>query len=259
MKTNPGKRTCASKERRIIVATRRCCSGCSGSNNCYGALNCVPGPYNCGCRNNPYYTGPCAQASCTNGCGNTNNCNCNNGCNCNNNSCCYHHRPPFWPPWAWEDAPVMPDPNPPTPSLPPAPLPGINPTSAYGFFNAVPPVTVTAGGVVPLQTNLANDRYFTNNNGSILIRRAGTYLITYTVQMPAGEGTASQYYLTLNGTAINESALNTGDDTTGTESYTAQVIVQAPANSTLTLNSSNAVSLEATALNPYNLTIVRLA
>ena len=138
-------------------------------------------------------------------------------------------------------------------------MPSVNPTSAYGFFNAVAPVTVAAAGVVPLQTNLANAQYFTNTNGSILIRRAGTYLITYTVQLPAGETLASQYYLALNGTAINESALNVSDDAAAeTESYTSQVIIQAPANSTLTLNSSAAVTLEATALNPYNLTIVRL-
>ena len=233
------------------MATRRCCSGCSGSNNCYGALNCVSGPYNC--RNYPYYTGPCAQASCTDGCGNT-----SGNCNCGNN--CGH----WWHPWDCGCGgsvypPVQPDPNPPTPSLPPSPTPGINSTSAYGFFNAVSPVTVAAGGVIPLQTTLANDRYFTNTGGSILIRRAGTYLVTYTVQLPAGEDTASQYYLTLNGTAINESALNTADDTDTGESYTAQVIIQAPANSTLTLNSSAAVSLESTALNPYNLTVVRLA
>lgn len=252
------KRLFASKERRIIVATRRCCSGCSGNNNCYGALNCVPGPYNCGCRY-PYYTGPCAQASTTDACGNTVS-TCSGNCGCNNNCSngCNH----WWHPWycgCGDYTQVQPDPNPPTPSLPPPPMPGTNPTGAYGFFNAVSPVTVAAGGVIPLQTNIANDRFFTNNNGSILIRRAGTYLITYTVQLPAGEGTASQYYLALNGTAINESALNTADDTAGAESYTAQVIVQAPANSTLTLNSSSAVSLETTALNPYSLTIVRLA
>ena len=235
------------------MATRRCCSGCSGSNNCYGALNCVSGPYNC--RNYPYYTGPCAQASCTDGCGNTVN-NCSNNCN---HHCC-HHRP-CWYPWDCENAypPVMPDPNPPTPSLPPPPPPAINPTNAYGFFNVVPPVTIAGGGVVPLQTNLANDRYFSNNGGSILIRRAGTYLISYSVQVGAGDATATQYYLALNGTAINESALNVSGDSTTNESYTEQVIVQAPANSTLTLNSTNAVSLETTALNPYNLTIVRLA
>ncbi len=244
------------------MATRRCCSGCNGSNNCYGALNSVSGPYNC--RNNPYYTGPCAQAACTDGCGNCNN-NCSNCGNCGNgcNHCGHHPRPPFWPPWDWENGnvypPVLPDPNPPTPSLPP-PMPGISPTSAYGFFNAVPPVTVSAGGIIPLQTNLANDRYFTNTGGSILIRRAGVYLVTYTVQVSAGEDFSTQYYLALNGTAINESALNVIDDAAAeTESYTAQVIIQAPANSTLTLNSSAAVTLEATALNPYNLTIVRLA
>lgn len=241
------------------MATRRCCSGCSGSNHCYGALNYVPGPYSCGCRNYPYYTGPCAQASCTDNCGNSNGCS--NTCSCGSNNGCHHccHHPHFWPPWAWEDGTAQPNPNPPTPSLPPMPMPGLNPTSAYGFFTAVPPVTVAAGGAVPLQTSLANDRYFTNNNGSILIRRAGTYLVTYTVQLPAGEATASQYYLALNGTAVNGSAVNAGEDTTTSESYTAQVIVQAPANSTLTLNSADAVSLDATALNPYNLTIVRLA
>jgi len=140
-------------------------------------------------------------------------------------------------------------------------MPGMNPTNAYGFFNAVPPATVAAGGVIPLQTNLANDRYFTNNNGSILIRRAGTYLVTYTVQVPVGETLASQYYLTLNGTAVNESALNVTDNVSAeeTKSYTAQVIIQASANSTLALNSSAAVSVDSTALNPYNLTIVRLA
>lgn len=228
------------------MATRRCCSGCSGSNNCYGALNCVSGPYNC---RNPYYTGPCAQASCTDGCGNTVN-------NCNSNCSCHHN---CWCPWVYEDTtPVQPDPNPPTPSLPPF-MPGMQPTSAYGFFTAVPPVTVAAGGAVPLQTNLANDRYFSNNNGNILIRRAGTYLVTYTVQLGAGETTGSQYYLALNGTAINASAVNASGDTTTSESYTSQVIVQAPANSTLTLNSSDAITLDGTAISPYNLTIVRLA
>ena len=138
-------------------------------------------------------------------------------------------------------------------------MPTVNPTAAYGFFNAVPPVTVNAGGVVPLQTNLAAAQYFTNNAGSILIRRAGTYLVTYTVQVPAGEAASTQYYLTLNGTAVNESALNVSDVATENETYSAQVMIQAPANSTLALNSTNAISLEATALNPYNLTIVRLA
>lgn len=251
------------------MATRRCCSGCSGSNNCYGALNCVPGPYNC--RNYPYYTGPCAQVSCTDNCGNSCNNSCNNNCNnnCNNhcnhccNHCCHHHRPPFWPPWDREDVfpPVLPDPDPPTPALPPPPMPAINPTAAYGFFNAVPPVTVSAGGVIPLETTLANAQYFTNNAGSILIRRAGTYLVTYTVQVPIGEALASQYYLTLNGTAVNESAVNVTDNVSAeeTKSYTMQAIIQANANSTLALNSSGAVTADAAALNPYNLTIVRLA
>ena len=120
---------------------------------------------------------------------------------------------------------------------------------------------VSAGGVIPLETTLANAQYFTNNAGSILIRRAGTYLVTYTVQVPIGEALASQYYLTLNGTAVNESAVNVTDNVSAeeTKSYTMQAIIQANANSTLALNSSAAVTADAAALNPYNLTIVRLA
>lgn len=204
------------------MATRRCCSGCNGS---YGALNCVPSPYGFNCRNYPYYTGPCAQI-----CGDE------------------RFRP--IPPWEFE--PTPPPPNPPTPTAF---------TQAYGYFTAVPPLTVSAGGAIPLSTTLANSSAFTNSSGSILIRRSGIYLVSYTVQLGTSDDQSTQYYLSLNGTTIGESAVNVVSDggTTETASYTVNAIIRANANSTLTLNSTSELSVVATATNPYSLTIVRIA
>lgn len=212
------------------MATKRCCSGCSGSNNCYGALNCVPSPYGYNCRNYPYYTGPCAPI-------------------CGDDRC----RPR--PPWDCDRFPA-----PPPPPNPPA-QDTANASQAYGFFTATPPLTISAGGVIPLSTALANAADFTNSSGSILIRRAGVYLLSYTVQVGTNNSQNTQYYLTLNGTTVNASSVSvvTDDSATETRSFTVQVIVQAGANSMLTLNSSSALSVADSALNPYSLTVVRLA
>lgn len=128
----------------------------------------------------------------------------------------------------------------------------------YGFFNATSPVSVAAGGIVPLSTTLAAAADFSNTGGNILLRRPGVYLLSYRVQLGTEEAQATRYSLALNGATLNESVLDvTAVDTSGeSKTYSAQVIVQVPANSTLTLTSSAAVT--ASAVNPYSLSVVRL-
>ncbi len=115
--------------------------------------------------------------------------------------------------------------------------------------------------MVPLMASSGNTDTISATQGGLLIRCAGTYMVTYSVNLPANEAVTSQFYLQLNGQTIPASVrdvVSTADTTT--TSVTAQLLIQAPANSLLSLASANAVTIATPGYpNMFTLSIVRLS
>lgn len=122
-------------------------------------------------------------------------------------------------------------------------------------------MALSAGGTVPLLAATTNTDTLAATQGGLLIRCAGTYMVTYSVNLPANEAFTGQFYLQLNGQTLPASVRDvvaTADTTT--TSVTVQMLVQAPANSVLTLASAGAVTLPTPGYpNVFNLTILRVS
>lgn len=202
----------------------------------------------CGCRRYPFYTGPCpsacecricrggnAQVTMDRDCGFGNFChNCNGCCECN---FCHNCAP--MPP-----APPMP-PMPPAPPLPPAPPVDPCPPLPGNFVSAAP-LTVAAGGSIPLTANGTAAGY-TVENGAVQIRNAGTYYLSYTVSVPAETALTTTITPVLNGVSLPAGAVSL--DVVETDTPTAasgQTVFIADAGAVLTLSSSGAVGLTGT-------------
>ena len=259
-----------------------CSNTCSSSSNCncnnFGCLNCIPSAC-CGCGNYaefPYYTGPCGPVeSCENcccpwlpsccGCGS--NCGCNTDCNCNTENCecgessscncnnccakcgchqhCCHRCGCCNQCCNCENNCVN--------------CSICCPKPAASFTSGTP-VALSAGGMIPFLASTSNTDTVAATQGGVLIRCAGTYMVTYSVNLPANEAVTSQFYLQLNGQTIPASVrdvVSTADTTT--TSVTVQLLVQAQANSLLSLASANAVTIATPGYpNVFNLTILRV-
>lgn len=206
---------------------RRCCCPtlpCTASGSC---CNCGCGAQNCGC------DGSATQDGCCNRCG----CNsttqgscCNNNCKCNCNCGC--------------DCDVC------------------NNIGASASLGAQAPITQAAGGTVTLSPTLVDPSSFAVSEGGVRILCAGTYLISYTVNIPNNQAVTNQFYLALNGARIPSSTLEVATIANATSaSFSTQVLVQAPADSLLTLVATDALNITAgtTLADVFSLSITRIS
>ena len=258
----------------------RCCTGCNNCNtcnncgcnacatvrtgcNCFGTLRSIAGPFNsCGTcvnRSFPFYTGPCGP--CNNNCGcNTcgcNNCGCNTcnscgsartGCACNNCNSCSTLRGTGCGCDSCDNC-------------------GCDccdeccdACHASASFAGATPVELACGDAVALSPTFINSGDFNATHEGIEILRSGTYLIVYTVHIPARQAVSSRFVLTLNGERIAASALDVateGDCTT--DGFTMHAMVNAQAGSVLKLVSLNPVSIcQFSASNVFTLSLTRI-
>ena len=259
--------------KRYPFYTGPCPSAC-GCNHCHhhcgcnhcGCTNCgctnaqVTMDWNYGCSNGANYVNTASYANaarsassgcgCSGSCGCNNNCGCGNGCgncscgsNCGCNDCecdsCGCGCPP------------MPPPLPPVPPVEPClPLSG-------NFFSAAP-LTVAAGGNIPLVASGAPAGY-TVENGAVQIQNPGTYYLSYTVSVPADTALATVITPALNGASLPAGAVTVDAVATdGPLTLSGQTVFVADAGARLSLVSSEALSLPGA--TPFvNLSLLRIS
>ena len=199
-----------------------CASGC-GCNTCNALRTTGCGCHSCGCNT-------CSTLRST-GC---NNCGCNNcccdDCDCDCDCCC-------------DDC-----------------CDGCDGCHASASFASGTPVELASGDSVTLNPSFSNSDDFNATQDGIELLRGGTYLIVYTVHVPANNAVSSRFVLTLNGERITASALDVsteGDCTT--DGFTMHAMVNAPAGSVLKLVSLNPVSIcQSSASNVFTLSLTRI-
>ncbi len=128
-----------------------------------------------------------------------------------------------------------------------------------GLFTAMLPMAVIANGIIPLGVTgcLNGKEDFAINSGLITVKREGTYLATYTVRAP--EGAALDTTVTLNVNDASQSAAISDVGGTAPFSYTAQAVFEADAGDTVTLRSSEAISITESAAQPlFTLSLMKL-
>ena len=297
--TGCGCHSCGCNTCNTCATARTGCNSCNSCNNCgcnscgtarancncFGVLRSISGPFNrcgtCTNRNFPFFTGPCGPVSscceccdpcnscnhcgCNNrgcnscgcnGCGtarsgcscNTcNNCGCNNcstlrstGCGCGCNNCCDDCC----------DCDCCCDDC----------CDGCDGCHASASFASGTPVELASGDSVTLNPSFSNSDDFNATRDGIELLRSGTYLIVYTVHVPANNAVSSRFVLTLNGERITASALDvaTECDCT-TDGFTMHAMVNAQAGSVLKLVSLNPVSIcQSSASNVFTLSLTRI-
>lgn len=130
-----------------------------------------------------------------------------------------------------------------------------------GMFTAFLPVAISANGIVPLcVNNPCRESDYEVNSGLITLKNEGTYLATYTVQVP--EATALDTMITLNVDGASQSAAATQVITAAgdaTSSYTGQAIFEAGDGATVSLRTSEAINVTDPAAQPmFTLSLVQM-
>lgn len=172
--------------------------------------------------------------------------NCQSNCGCGTlNSVYYRNYPYYTGPCPSAGCGCYPG------DYPPPIVPEPAPMGAIGSFYAVGPVTVAAGGAVPLTAGTVNSCVFTLNGSNVTIRQPGTYRATYTVNVPADTAATTTMTLNLNGAAIAGSGVDveTAAGAT-TASFTGQAVFTARAGDMLSLNTLSALSFTAATTVP---------
>ena len=237
------------------------CNGCGCGTartgcNCFGVLRSISGPFNrcgsCANRNFPFFTGPCGPVNpCCTCCDPCNNCGCNN-CNCGCNTCGCNNCNSCNSCGCCDDCDCDCDCD--------CGCCDCDECHASASFAAATPVELACGDSVTLTPNFSNSRDFKATQDGVEILRSGTYLIVYTVHIPANNAVSSRFVLTLNGERITASALDVateGDNTTN--GFTMHAMVNAQAGSVLKLVSLNPVSIcQSSASNVFTLTLTRI-
>ena len=207
------------------------CGTCDGCNSCSCCDNCNTCG-TCGSCNSCNSCDSCSACNSCNSCDACNNCNncgcCDNccdgcstcGCNCTGCGCDHHCRCPV-----------------------------------YGLFSANTPLSVTAGAAIPLSATNISDHDFTVSNGTVTIKRCGTYLATYTVNIPSGAELDTTIVMNVNGVAQPSTLLNVS----AAGSYTGQTVFKANCGTTVSLVSSAAFSVtDPVGQNIVALTLTRI-
>jgi len=197
-----------------------CCDHCGSCDSC--STNCCSCNNSTGCGN---CTNNCTCGTCGNCCGNTCDlCDCGeNCCDCScGNNCCHLDS---------SGCPV------------------------YGLFSANAPVTVTAGAAIPLAPTTVSTNDFTVSNGTVTINRCGTYLATYTVNIPAGSEVDTTIVMNVNGVTQPSTLLSISE----AGSYTGQTVFTANTGATVSLVSNAAFTVsEPIGQNVVALTLTRI-
>ena len=237
---------------------------CSGStyataNRGYGCLSSVPAssgiPYNCFLpptnmsyyQNFPFYNGPCGSvpgSAATSGSGSS-------GCGCKPwaNPCCCNSGAEQEVESSGSSCGCWNPCKPCNPCCGPAALVA---TSSGA-------VTPTLNGTVPLTQNISTSNAITVEGDTITFKCPGIYLVTLNSNIPGTSTYVGNVSLALNGQTLGTTT-QTFATSTATNS-TAQAIVRASENSTLTITTSAA----GTAINPgagtnlFTVTVVRIA
>jgi len=189
-------------------------SGC-GKSSCdsgFGLLRGISGPYDrscCGPRF-PFYTGPCGP--------------------CEGDCCCEEH---CCDPCCDDCC---------EPCCDDCDEPCCVPCGAT--FAAAAPVTLAAGDCVELSCTSEQTDHFTATCEGIRIHRAGSYMVIYTVHVPANEIVSGRFMLTLDGDRVASSAAEVSTVANGTSNgYSMHAMVHARAGSLLKLVSMNQLSI----------------
>lgn len=203
---------------------------------CYGALSCVPGPLQCGYQpaepaayqNYPFYNGPCPPGP---------------------------HRPPchscgHCPPWWWDDC-YRPVPE----------EAGAACRTPLAEFTASGPIHVEGGCGIPLTPSVLNHDLFSVHDGSIVLHKSGTYLATYTVNLPPQQPVNTQLSLRLDGNEVAGSthSLIALPNAAASVCVSAQAVVQTRPNRILSLHSDNPCSINCENPNLITLTLIRIS
>ncbi len=193
--------------------------GCSGRRNSDSFYGCLNSLNNRGCWDSPYYGGPCPDAGGRYGCDGGEV----RGRDDREDRGCGRRR------------------------------------CRYGVFTAMLPMAVAPNGVIPLVNSncVGGFNDFPVNSGLVTIDEKGTYLATYTVRVPEGEAVASTLTLNVNDASQSSAVAEVGGE--GPTSFTAQSIFEVGDRATLTLRSSEAISLTQPSTQPLvTLSLVRL-
>ncbi|MBR1558685.1 MAG: hypothetical protein IJ646_00440 [Clostridia bacterium] len=131
-----------------------------------------------------------------------------------------------------------------------------------GMFVAFLPVAVSANGIIPLVFNHpCRDADFEVNSGLITLEEPGTYLASYTVNVP--ETAALDTTMTLNVENAAQASATTRVLTAAGDAaseFSGQAIFQADEGDTVSLRTSDAISVTETAVPPmFTLSLVKLA
>lgn len=132
--------------------------------------------------------------------------------------------------------------------------------SIYASFTVSGPITVAAGGAVPLTASVSDADAFTVSGGSIALRCPGAYLALYAVNIPADTAVDTTTELTLNGRALAPSAISVVTSTdAASHGFTSAAAFTAQAGDIVSLTSASALSISAATSQPvFALTIVKL-
>lgn len=129
------------------------------------------------------------------------------------------------------------------------------------IFQCNLPIAVSANGIIPLVVNNpCRDSSFEVNSGLVTLEKGGTYLATYTVRVP--ETAALDTTITLNVDDASQSSAVTQVMTEGgasTTAYTAQAIFEADEGTTVSMRTSDAISVTSPSAQPmFTLSLVQL-
>lgn len=116
-------------------------------------------------------------------------------------------------------------------------------------------MTVTAGSAVPVASTTANTDDFTVSNGAVTINRCGTYLATYTINIPTGTDIDTSVVMNVNGVTQPSTLLNIA----AAGSYTGQTVFTVNKGAVVSLVSSAAFAVADTiGQNIVTLTLTRI-
>lgn len=208
---------------------------------CYGALGCVAGPLQCAYvpadpsdyQNFPFYNGPCAPGpyptpayrSCP---------------------ACRHCQS-----FLWEDDLDASDADQARVSCTQQPV---------SMFVSAAPLRLQAGKGISFQPAVVNRNLFFIAENGIRLRHSGTYLATYTVNLPPQQAANTRFSLLLDENEVVGSAQNLicPPNSASSVSICGQAIVQAAPNNLLSLVSENDLNMICADGNPVTLTLLRI-
>ena len=152
------------------------------------------------------------------------------------------------------------------PCPPPCRVPGCHPPcpggriDAYGFFVQTGALAVAAGGSIPFSSPGRNVFGLNQSGGDITLPTAGTYLVSFVLNVPANHTLGTTLSLRLNGAAVAGTSIAV--DKTGVSApvfAAAQSIVTAAAGSVLSVVTSASINLNSAANTLASLIVIRIA